>query len=260
MEENMLIEAQSLWERETGDFYRNLWGSRPSSWESIPSFTLHELTASSFASRGYERGPGVVKIVSGRERAFLVLSTYRHLAAEPYEPAGQRPFIFLQSVHEAIEQGLRMYGKGSVPLLGNIENLPLARFTAQRYGIDSVTADAKTIEVFVREIGLPTQSLLLEFLIRSGRDVETYLSHHSAYKDSRAYLVLPETGLLARGCMNEGAVIFHGARNATLSIYDGTLLVTKTQNLSFPLIKYKTSHAAESRMCERCGTGGFALR
>lgn len=260
-EETCLEYVRAVAQSPSCAFYRTLWTCEPESMHALPLLSPSRLADTPLEERTYERGSALVKMISRKESFFLYRSLLSGIRVKHYPRPHARPLVLITDVREAIEQCLRLYAMDRIPLMGEVQNMPLAQYMAVHYEVDSVVADVHSLSAFLAEIPetIHVGNLMLELHIAGRHDVDASRTLRSLFRESHTLLVFPETGLLGGVCIHGESMTVHATPDVFMEMEGGELIVTKFGG-SFPFIRYQTGIRVSSfSPCLVCGQNGFRL-
>ncbi|MBI5457486.1 hypothetical protein HY971_02050 [Candidatus Kaiserbacteria bacterium] len=179
----------------------------------------------------------LVKIVHTNDGDFLSEWSFDDIKREPYGIISKRPMVFMLDAHEAIEKSMWCYERAMVPLIGELD-LDIAVYTAEKYQIDQLIADAESCIKLVSYLRSRAEPLLAISILDASFDPASLLPLAPFAKQVRLVLTLPETGVIAEAPLSK-APVFSVAPDCKIDA-GGSLVVTKLLPLVTPITGYDT--------------------
>lgn len=262
---NLLSEIESS---QDSSFYRDIFESmgiefkelrfdNTDNLQKIPHTSYLNLLSTSLNKRLYTKESHTgkfVKIVRKYGSPFLIQRNLNDIQKENYGVTCRRPQVFFDDNQEAIEKCVWFYENNMLPLVGELNNLPVTAFSAKKYGIDFLLTNQ---DLFLKYLPFLTSdndvSDIKISLLDDYFEIESILEIFPTIKNIRLVLALPETGAFAESCpeaLKRGELIFHPDKNSILETR-GSLIVTKLIKMPTPIIRYQTDIFVES-VDKRC--------
>lgn len=233
--ENLIRSAA---EHTTADAYRRLWGTARA-FSDLPVVSRADLFAGPLANRRYRAPLSFTKIVRSGAGAILSEWAYEDIAREAYGEPSARPMVYFSDAHEGIEKSMWCYERDMVPLLGETHNPAVAAALARMYRVDSIIADAPSLERLRTYIENRDERLACISVLGSRFDAKELQWARELTKRLRLVLHVPETGAFAEAA-HDSEPVFVPHEGCIIERGKNSLILTREASLITPIIRYDT--------------------
>ena len=225
-------------------FYKEHW-ARNYEFNKLPLVTIENLIKTPLQERTYKKERGLTKIVKRTGEPFLIHRALGDIKAEDYGVIGKRPLIIFSDSHDALEKSLWCYENNILPLIGENLNLVVTAYTARRYEIDSILGEGEIVMRFlpILEKEYDLKNIKNITLIEGPLDDNQAKLICKKIPNTNLTLGFSETGAFAQlcgSCSDSKKLLFSSDRNSFVEIEEGVLVVTKTLDLTTPIVRYDT--------------------
>ncbi len=211
----------------------------------IPRLNWRDIEAVPFLERLYHGADESIftKIIYREEKIFLWALRRKDAGREPYGVSCERPLLLFRRHHDGVEKGLWFYEHNILPLMKE-PNYEIAAMTAKKYGIDAIVGETKELETFLPYLMKEYSSEnIKKICIVDTQFDPNFITEHFPQAETIFKLALPETGVIAEAVVSPSKkeiVSFETVPSVIAEIIDEKLIITKTNLLPTPLIRYET--------------------